>query len=1400
MTDAIDPPQSVGATSRAAPPADAAHPASALGCLTRQDGSSLDASAAEAGTPAEQALPLTVAQNEIWLAQRLNPADPAYNTGGCLEIPGRLRLAEFVTALRTAVRETECLRVRFTEQDGEIRQMVGDADELDRVVREWLVIRDVSGEPLRGPSGEPRYGSSGEPDPAATAVRWMHEDLAVPRDPLRDRLFGFAVFILSADRVLWYQNVHHLLLDGYSSALLLRRVASVYSALVAGTPLPATPFGPLAALLAEETAYRGSAAAGRDHEFWTDRLAKAAETGGEAVVFGAARRGRGAEGVAPGASAVVPHRATGPRSSDGATPERILPSAVVVEAGAGEAAVIPLQPAPQVPGTSRGSVSLPGSTLPGSNPITDFPLFAPVVPFTVPADTVPVVPTSTASVSTASVPVDAEETDRSERAPSDSCSSAQHRTSVLAGPPPITPPALPAASAACSALPDSASRSRWRLRWSPEDTARLSAAARRSGTGWSVFLLSALAGFLTPPNGPQEVTLGLAVKGRTGGLALSVPGMTADILPLRIPMPPWQTPAELIRQVAAEARDVVLHQRLPQRELRAMRDSADHRPLYGVTVNINRVGRPLRFAGEVASLHQFESGGRQAGLSIDVHDGPDGGIDIDLLGDPGHGAEPDLAALGRRLADYLAEFVALDAARPIAAIPRVRDDERTTLLRWGAGSPPPPERTLAALFAEQTAATPAAPAVVFENREWSYTELSARVNRLARLLVSRGVGPERVVAVALPRTPDSVVATLAVIVAGGAFLPIDGELPPDRIRTMLSDARPMLLITDQAGATARRDDVDRSWTLLDQDSAEVRSELAALTAEPLEDADRLAPSAPADAAYLIYTSGSTGVPKGVVVEHRGLAALAATRRIGWTVEPGDRVLRFASPGFDAAVWELLQAITNGAALVCAPAHRLRPGPELTRLLAEQRVTHVVLSPSTVAALPPDGLADVRTLVVGGEACPPDLVRQWAGTRVLINAYGPTEVTVCATMSDPLAETDRPAVGRPVPGMRVLVLDASLRLVPPGTVGEVYLAGPGVARGYLNQPSLTSLRFLPDPFGPVGARMYRTGDLACWDADGRLHVTGRTDSQVKIRGVRIELGEIESVLVDHPEVASAAVVVREDHPGDPRLHAYLRPVAGASPTSDAVREHCARTLPRHLVPWRCEFLVDLPRTTSGKVDRRALAARSLPAEPVSTRFVPPRGGLEKRVASVWREVLGRSMIGSQDNFFDLGGHSLSMTRLHTALVDLVGRDIPLADLYAHPTVAEQARLLADGAESAPGHSTPRQAAPWDGRGRPTSPAGPAARAGAESAPGPEPGPGAGFAGFMAVCPESEPVADGAEPAAAAECEVAAGQESDVAARPESDVAARPESDVAARRRHTIAARNSVRTRRGAPHDG
>ncbi|MFE4588404.1 amino acid adenylation domain-containing protein [Streptomyces laurentii] len=455
------------------------------------------------------------------------------------------------------------------------------------------------------------------------------------------------------------------------------------------------------------------------------------------------------------------------------------------------------------------------------------------------------------------------------------------------------------------------------------------------------------------------------------------------------------------------------------------------------------------------------------------------------------------------------------------------------------------------LFEDLAGATPNATALLFGEEAVSYAELDARANRLAHVLAARGAGPETVVASALDRSVELVVAVLAVMKSGAVHLPVDPGYPQPRIAHILGDAAPALLLADAGTVLPAGVAVPR----VDLDDPETRAALRRAPASgPPDGARRTADDLPA---YVIYTSGSTGLPKGVAVTRSGLANLAAHQRATLAVDAGSRVLQFASPSFDAFFWELAMTLSTGAALVLAPARSLLPGSGLCRLADEQRVTHATLPPSVLRVLTPDALPRVRVLVAAGEALDAELRRRWAAGRTLINAYGPTETTVCATMSRPLTEDAAvPPIGGAIRNTRLHVLDAALRPVPAGVAGELYVAGAGLARGYLGRPGLTAQRFVADPYGPAGTRMYRTGDLARWNTSGELEFAGRTDDQVKVRGHRIEPGEIEARLTAHPRVSAAAVTVREDRDGDRRLVAYVRrdALTSAHPSeSDRVAE-------------------------------------------------------------------------------------------------------------------------------------------------------------------------------------------------------------------------------------------------------
>ncbi|MGW3046339.1 non-ribosomal peptide synthetase, partial [Kitasatospora sp. NPDC001159] len=545
-------------------------------------------------------------------------------------------------------------------------------------------------------------------------------------------------------------------------------------------------------------------------------------------------------------------------------------------------------------------------------------------------------------------------------------------------------------------------------------------------------------------------------------------------------------------------------------------------------------------------------------------------------------------AMARRLVRVLAA-VADDAGRPVHTIEILHAAERERILAaWNDTATDALAATLPQLFEAQVARTPDATALAFPDGVLGYRALNAAANRLARHLVALGVGPERTVALALPRSEQFVVALLAVLKAGAAYLPVDLGYPAERIAYLLQDATPALVLTDSRSGLPG----------LALDTPELRSALAELSDTDLTDAERITPLRAGHPAYVVYTSGSTGRPKGVVVPHHGIASLASAQIERFAVQPDSRVLQFASTSFDAAVSELCTALLAGATAVLLPAGLLRPGAPLVARTAEYRITHLTLPPAALAVLEPADLPTVTTLVTAGEACPPALVERWSPGRRMINAYGPTESTVCATMSEPLAGSGTPPIGRPITNTRVYLLDAALRPVPVGVPGELYLAGNGLARGYLGRPGLTAERFVACPFGAPGhgpllrdggqgGRMYRTGDLARWTADGQLEYLGRTDDQVKLRGFRIELGEVEAALAAHPEVTQAAAAVREDTPGDRRLIAYA--VTAAPASGATLRGFLRDRLPEHLVPAAVVVLDGLPLTANGKLDRRALPA-------------------------------------------------------------------------------------------------------------------------------------------------------------------------------------------------------------------
>ncbi|MEU1430626.1 amino acid adenylation domain-containing protein [Nocardia sp. NPDC005746] len=564
-------------------------------------------------------------------------------------------------------------------------------------------------------------------------------------------------------------------------------------------------------------------------------------------------------------------------------------------------------------------------------------------------------------------------------------------------------------------------------------------------------------------------------------------------------------------------------------------------------------------------------------------------------------------------------------------------------------------------------------AIRYRGHSISYGELDDYSSQLARVLIRHGVGPEKLVAVAFPRSFEMVAAVLAIAKAGGAHVPVDPAYPADRVRHMVSDSGAVIGITSKAFQPTLPGEVE--WLCLDDAATDRRC--AAESPEPVTDADRVAPIRMANPAYVIYTSGSTGMPKGVTVTHAGLGGLSDYATGLYDLDPEHRMLHICSPSFDPSVLEWICAFATGAALVIVPREILG-GPELAELMRRENVTHAIITPAVLGTVDPAGQSQMEVVSVGGDVTPPELVAKWkTGNRVYHNAYGPTETTIISTYAQ-LEPGRHITIGSPVHGMSALVLDSRLNPVPPGVAGELYLSGGALARGYRNRAALSAERFVANPWGEPGSRMYRTGDVVRWFAepelrDGNLAGTqvgweldyvGRSDFQVKVRGFRIELGEIDAVLATHPAVEYAVTVGRKNHAGVTVLVSYVLATPGHSPDPDLLTEHAARTLPPHMVPAAILILDELPLTPVGKLDRKALPEPELR----QGEYRAPSNPLEETVAGAFAEAIGLDRVGVDDDFFAIGGNSLLATGIVAKLRELTGAEVLVSWFFTEPTVA------------------------------------------------------------------------------------------------------------------------------------
>jgi amino acid adenylation domain-containing protein len=583
------------------------------------------------------------------------------------------------------------------------------------------------------------------------------------------------------------------------------------------------------------------------------------------------------------------------------------------------------------------------------------------------------------------------------------------------------------------------------------------------------------------------------------------------------------------------------------------------------------------------------------------------------------------------------------------------------------------EKCIHELFAEQVQMTPNNVAVVLGDKQLTYTELNERANQLANYLHFLGVEPEILVGICVERSWEMIVGILGILKAGGAYVPLDPSYPQERLAYMLDNSRLKVLLTKEKLLDSIPENqaqlvcLDRDWPEIEKYNYQ----------NQIDNVNRVRPH---NLAYVIYTSGTTGQPKGVLSTHYGLCNLALCLQKAFYVKSQSRILQIASLSFDASVAEIFITLISGATLVMGTSDTLLIGDNLLRLMKENSVTHAIIGPAALAVLPPTQLPSLEVLILAGEALSHEIAKKWSSGRHLFNAYGPSEGTVCATLTEIQDFNQKPPIGRPIANVQVYILDSNLQPVPVGIPGELHIGGVGLARGYLNREELTSTKFIANPFSiDRGDRLYKTGDLVRYLPDGNIEFIGRIDNQVKIRGYRIELGEITELLRLHPEVQDAVVIHREYHPGDKRLVAYIVAKDNRNLNTELVNmigEYLRKHLPEYMIPSALLVLPSLPLTPNGKIDHK-----SLPAPDLSTIFnvnyVSPNSQIEKIIAEIWQDVLQIERVGINHSFWELGGNSLLLVKVYNQLqarTDINFPNLSIVDLFKYPTIAALAKHL------------------------------------------------------------------------------------------------------------------------------
>lgn len=772
---------------------------------------------------------------------------------------------------------------------------------------------------------------------------------------------------------------------------------------------------------------------------------------------------------------------------------------------------------------------------------------------------------------------------------------------------------------------------------SPVVSKALSGLAKRNAASLLMVLQTSVAIALSRIGCGEDIPLGSPISARTESELEDLVGFFVNSLVLRVNVGPSRSFKEVLQHLRNSVFEALENKDIPFEQVVDIvnpRRTGGRNPLFQTVVAFED------FEKDVLALPGVEA----TPLHVDL---PTSKFDLSFIFRPKAPGETDEFGLELSVeyaTDLFDEKTVIDicdtlwnifeaAAKGedcvVAEIPLLSKSRSDQILReWNKTARVPRHQFLFELVEECAQKVPGETAIITDAASLSYDDLNKRTNQLARFLIAQGIGPEDVVAVCCDRTAENIVAQIAVTKAGAAFLPMDSAHPPARLKQIYERAHAKLALTTTTGSEmwARR------WFGLNAPT--VKAKLQSYPVSNVAQSERKRPVDPESSAYLIFTSGSTGEPKGVVITHQGIPSLAVCQASRFSLSVGSRMLQFASASFDASIMEMLMAFAAGATLVIPSSVQIL-GDGFEQYLSEKRVTHLFLTPTALATLNPMAATSVSHVMVGGEACSGRLVDDWSPGRTFINAYGPTEITICATMSDPLQPLGGCPIGRPNYNTQVYILDESLSPVPPNVPGELYIGGSGLARGYYDRPDLTAERFVANPFGSDGSRLYRTGDIAKWRHDGNIEYLGRADNQLKIGGFRIEPGEIEAALLGFEEIGQAAVVIRRTASGAKQLHAYVVAASGLAADDHAITMRLLDRLPAHLVPTAIVWVAAIPRTLSGKLDVAALPQPTVEKE----RPTGPLSVTERQLADLVRLVLGLQDVDMDRGFFDLGGDSI-----------------------------------------------------------------------------------------------------------------------------------------------------------------